>query len=46
MRTLNAFLFGLGIVCLALLLIMIVMHHERIEHEGVIARTEWWWSED
>ena len=46
MKTLNTFLFVLAIFCLALLLLMMVMHHQRIEHEDVIARTERWWNED
>ena len=40
-NTLNIILFIVAIFCIALLLFVIVSHHEKVVHEDVIARTEW-----
>jgi len=40
-NTLNIVLFIAAAFCIALLLFVIVSHHEKVVHEDVIARTEW-----
>ena len=40
-NTLSIVLFIAAAFCIALLLFVIVSHHEKVVHEDVIARTEW-----
>ena len=40
-NTLNIILFVVAAFCIALLLFVIVSHHEKVVHNDCIARTEW-----